>query len=76
MLAIMRAGGGLSATRGSGVWVFASILVVVYPVVDCGRSEVSAPAIRYFALEFAAGEHLFARCLDLLSDPPEIPAES
>src|ERR1019366_10414083 len=39
------------------------------------RSEVSAPAIRYLALEFPAGEHLLARCLDLLPDPAAIPAE-
>ena len=39
------------------------------------RSEVSAPAICYLALEFPAGKRLFARCGDLIAKPSEIPAE-
>jgi hypothetical protein len=39
------------------------------------RLEVSAPAIRYLALELPAGERLLARRGDLVAEPSEIPAE-
>jgi len=40
-----------------------------------GRLEISSPAIGYFTLKLAAGQHLLARGGDLPGDPAQFPAE-